>query len=55
MGERFTVADGYLFYVLRTWQRSHQGSLAEPLPADYQRLVDRPSIKAALNAEGITS
>jgi len=54
MGEKFTVADGYLFYVLRTWQRSHQGTLAEPLPAYYQRLVDRPSIKAALNAEGIT-
>jgi len=55
MGDRFTVADGYMFYVLRTWQRSHQGVLVEPLPAYYQRLVERPSIKAALNAEGITS
>ena len=55
MGDQFTVADGYMFYVLRTWQRSHQGTLVEPLPAYYQRLVERPSIKAALNAEGITS
>ena len=55
MGDQFTVADGYMFYVLRTWQRSHQGTLVEPLPAYYHRLVERPSIKAALNAEGITS
>ncbi len=55
MGERFTVVDGYLFYVLRTWQRSHAGTLVDPLPAYYQRLVERPSIKAALNAEGITA
>ena len=55
MGEQFTVADGYMFYVLRTWQRSHSGALVDPLPAYYQRLVDRPSIRAALNAEGITA
>ncbi len=55
MGDQFTVADGYMFYVLRTWQRSHQGVLVDPLPAYYQRLVERPSVRAALNAEGITA
>ena len=23
MGDAFTVADGYMFYILRTWQRTH--------------------------------
>ena len=55
LGDTFTVADGYLFYVLRTWQKSHGGELVAPLGAYYQRLVERPSVRAALNAEGITS
>ena len=54
MGD-FTVVDGYLFYVLRTWQRMFAGTLTDPLDAYYQRLVTRPSIRAALNAEGISS
>lgn len=55
MGESFTVADGYMFYVLRTWQKSHGGALPGPLGDYYRRLSERPSVRAALNAEGITS
>jgi len=52
MGDRFTVADGYAFYVLRTWNRL----VKEPLPgrlADYAaRIAARPAVEAALEAEG---
>jgi glutathione S-transferase len=54
-GDAFTIADAYLFYVLRTWQRTHKGALDAPLRAYYLRLADRPSVRAALNAEGITA
>ena len=55
MGEHFTVADGYAFYVLRGWQRVFKEDLARwPELVDYYaRLVARPSITAALAAEGL--
>jgi glutathione S-transferase len=53
MGEQFTVADGYLFYVLRSWQRVLSSELPAVLATYYQTLVDRPSVKAALLAEGL--
>jgi glutathione S-transferase len=55
MGERFTVADGYAFYVLRAWQHSAKQDLAKwpELGAYYTRLAARPAIAAALEAEGI--
>ncbi len=53
MGEAFTVADGYLFYILRSWQRALGQELPAALAPYYQTLVARPSVKAALLAEGL--
>jgi glutathione S-transferase len=55
MGDGYTVADGYAAYVLRAWQRSAKQDLAKwpELVAYYQRLCARPSIAAALAAEGL--
>jgi glutathione S-transferase len=54
-GDRFTVIDGYAFYVLRTWQHVVKQDFTRwpVLGAYYARLVARPSISAALEAEGI--
>jgi glutathione S-transferase len=53
LGE-FSVADPYLFYILRTWQRGLSFELPSPVLATYyQSLVQRPSVKAALLAEGL--
>jgi glutathione S-transferase len=54
-GEQFTIADGYAFYVMRVWQRALNQQLAPGLVDYYQRLAARPSIAAALEAEGITA
>ena len=52
MGDWFTVADGYLFYTLRYWQRLTQ-SLPEGF-ADYlARVAARPAVAASLEAEGL--
>jgi glutathione S-transferase len=55
MGDRFTIADGYAFYVMRTWIHAIKQDLARwPELADYyQRLAARPSVAAALEAEGL--
>jgi glutathione S-transferase len=55
MGDRFTVADGYAFYVLRAWQHSAKEDLAKwpELQAYYTRLASRPSVAASLEAEGL--
>jgi glutathione S-transferase len=55
MGDRFTVVDGYAFYVLRAWQHSVKKDLVRwPELVDYYaRLSARPSIAASLDAEGI--
>jgi glutathione S-transferase len=55
MGDRFTVADGYLFYALRAWQRFYRDELPAPLVAYFARLAARPSVTAALAAEGISA
>lgn len=54
MGERFTVADAYLFTVLG-WARFVQFDLSPwPVLADYQkRIAERPAVRAALIAEGL--
>jgi glutathione S-transferase len=52
-GDHFTVADGYLFYCLRSWQKAHGGVLDGTLAHYYASLAARPSIKAALEAEGL--
>jgi len=54
MGERFSVADAYLFVVL-SWTRRFKIDLA-PWPAlgDYlARIGARPAVQAALKAEGL--
>lgn len=53
MGDQFTVVDGYLFYILRSWQRVLGHELPPELAAYYATLVARPSVKAALLAEGL--
>ncbi len=57
MGDRFTVADGYAFYVARAWQHSVKESLASwPELVDYyRRIAARPAVAAALEVEGITA
>lgn len=49
----FSVADGYLFYILRSWQRALGLELPARLAAYYQTLLARPSVNAALLAEGL--
>jgi glutathione S-transferase len=53
MGERFGVADGYMVYILRSWQRVLHAELVPVLATYYQALVARPSVKAALLAESL--
>jgi len=54
-GDQFTVVDGYLFYNMRLWQRTVKRELPAELVPYYQRLAVRPSIAAALAAEGIAA
>ena len=55
MGKDFTIADGYAFYVMRAWQRTIKEDFARwpKLGEYYARLVQRPSVAAALEAEGL--
>jgi len=55
MGDKFTVADGYAFYGLRSWQRNVPSDLAAfPFVSQYyDRLAARPAIQEAVKAEGI--
>jgi glutathione S-transferase len=53
LGDSFSVADGYLLYVLRAWQRSAHGSLTPALADYYARLLARPAVQAAIAAEGL--
>jgi glutathione S-transferase len=53
MGDTFTVADAYAFYLMRAWQNALKGNLSrwKPLQDHFARVGDRPSVKAALEAE----
>lgn len=53
LGERFTVADAYAFYALRTWQRLVKGEFVDTLAAYQTRIALRPAVTAALEAEGL--
>jgi glutathione S-transferase len=55
VGDQFTVADAYAFYVCWAYQRVVKGTLEGPLAAYYAKLATRPSIKAALEAEKLES
>ncbi len=54
MGD-FTVADGYAFYVMRAWLKTFKEDFTRwpALASYYTRLVQRPSVAAALQAEGL--
>jgi glutathione S-transferase len=52
-GSQFTVADGYLFYFLRTWTGFVKGELSPTLATYWARVFERPSVQAALQAEGL--
>ena len=56
-GEHFTVADGYAFYVMRSWQHAVKQDLSRwPELVDYYtRLAARPAVAAALAAEGLSA
>ncbi len=54
MGERFSVADAYLFTVLN-WSRIHKIDMAKwpKIQAFMARIADRPKVKEAMKAEGL--
>jgi glutathione S-transferase len=52
--ERFSVADGYLFYALRSFRRVTQKPLPTVLEAYAARMAQRPAVREALTAEGVT-
>ncbi|MFO0727834.1 MAG: glutathione transferase GstA [Myxococcota bacterium] len=56
LGDNFSIADAYAFYVLRGWQRVAKTDLSETptLKAYFARLSERPSIKAAVENESAT-
>jgi glutathione S-transferase len=54
MGDNFSVADGYLFTVLR-WAKGFKFELGPTLDAYFDRVAARPAVKAALEAEGLQS
>lgn len=53
MGDRFTIADGYALYALRVWKWVSGSDLPSDLGAYHARIVERPAVKAALEAEGL--
>ena len=54
MGDNFTVVDGYLFVMLRWCERIGIDRLVWPnLESYYDRIMERPSVQAALGAEGL--
>jgi glutathione S-transferase len=52
MGENFSVADGYLFTVLR-WAKSFKFDVGSKLDAYFDRVAARPAVQQALEAEGL--
>jgi glutathione S-transferase len=54
LGDTFTVADGYMLYVLRTWSRVTKEDVPNGLGAYFERIKARPAVKAALEAEGLS-
>jgi len=52
-GQRFTVADAYLF-VMCLWAQKNGLALPAPLPAFVARMKARPAVRLALEHEGLT-
>jgi glutathione S-transferase len=55
VGETFTVADGYAYYVLRSLRKLDASALQRipALGAYFDALSSRPAVRAALEAEGV--
>jgi glutathione S-transferase len=54
MGERFTVADAYLFVMLQWCDKFHIDLQLYPNLDDYEhRISQRPAVRAAMSAEGL--
>jgi len=53
LGEQFSVADAYLFTVLR-WAKRSEISLPPPLQQFQERVKARPAVAKALEVEGLT-
>lgn len=51
-GNEFSVADAYLYVMLR-WARMQGLDLPEPLPAFVERMNARPTVRQALQHEGL--
>ena len=52
MGSQFSVADGYLFTILR-WAIGQKFDLPANLKTYFDRVADRPKVKEAMLAEGL--
>jgi glutathione S-transferase len=57
LGESLSVADGYAYYALRSLLKSDAGLLQRHpvLNGYFERLAARPAVRAALEAEGLSS
>lgn len=53
LGERFSVADAYLFVMLR-WSSDMGVDIPAPLQTYMRRLQDRPAVARALSEEGLS-
>jgi len=51
-GDKFTVADGYLFVILR-WAKGMKMELPAAVNAFFDRVAARPKVAEALKAEGL--
>ncbi len=52
LGERAGVADAYLFVML-TWAKKNSLELTGPLPAYFDRMMQRPAVSLAFKEEGL--
>jgi glutathione S-transferase len=57
VGDQFTVADGYAYYVLRSLRKLDSEALARTpvLGAYFDAISSRPAVRAALEAEGVAA
>jgi glutathione S-transferase len=56
LGDSFSVADGYAYYVLRNWQKIEPAAFTKLpiLKAYFERIGARPAVRAALEAEKLS-
>ncbi|WP_309083272.1 glutathione S-transferase N-terminal domain-containing protein [Chelativorans sp.] len=52
LGTAFSTADAYLYVMLR-WAKGSQMELPAPLGAYFERIGNRPAVRAALQEEGL--